>query len=173
MYKDDTCPVSSPNNLEMFLEEPKIKRYSLEVYNAEDELLGYSFAYGDCVKITFKLEDYLIDMLSNGVELKDFVKDKSVDVNIFDSRSNFITSLKNLEIDELYNCSFTTTEEFSEELLSKCKPLDYYGKDNVLLSDNVYTCVLNLVNNLDNTSVRFMSTRLYLIRLYNKTKEID
>lgn len=171
MYKDETCPVSSPNNLEVYIEQAMPKKYSLEVYNESGDLLGYRWAYGDNVTLKFNLKDYLEDMKPDNVSLEDFIKNKSLGLDIYDSRSNYITSVSSLAIDETYNSSLLITQALSEEFLSKCLPLNYYGSNVKLLSDNIYTCVMSLVSD-DGSRIRFADTKLYLIDLYRKVSEV-
>lgn len=81
MNKKHKVPTNNP-----FLEHIGPKR-PYEIINAEGELVGYWWAYGDTVDLDFELTGIVtIDGSDKYIDVEQFIKDKQIKIEIFDFR---------------------------------------------------------------------------------------
>lgn len=88
----DNCP-KKPNKCNPMLKPLQpVKPY--EEYNAEGQLIGYWWVYGDTINLEFDLSGYVtIDDDDTYVEIRDFIKDKEIYVQLYNFRHEQIASM--------------------------------------------------------------------------------
>lgn len=64
-----------------------------EEYNADGELVGYFWGYGDTINLEFLLDGYVtIDEADTYIEARDFIKNKDIKITIYNFRHEEVAS---------------------------------------------------------------------------------
>ena len=62
--------------------------------NAKGELIGYWWSYGDTINLDFNLSGYVtIDGSDNYIPVQDFIKDKQINISLYNFRHEQITNM--------------------------------------------------------------------------------
>lgn len=91
-----------------------------EEYNAEGDLIGYYWYYGDELNLEFNLEGEVTLIDSNTyISAEDFVKDKKIIIRLLDFRNNIIA-------EKVFDASTTIIFPIDKELSKKMVKGVYY-----------------------------------------------
>lgn len=115
-----------PNNQNTYMNDNRLPRKPMEVYNANNELIGYSWVYGDGVTLEFTITGNIKNRGDTEyVEAKDFLVGKGVTFEIYNSRHLII---------------FTKTLECESNVIK----ITLSEKESLSIPRDIYTCKLYL-----------------------------
>ena len=106
----------SPNNMGELLPNREIETPPMEVYNAEGKLVGFTWKYGDTIRLTFYTEGTV--ELDDGTFMtaEDFLKNKTFKLVFYNHRYDVIfKTVANASV----KTSFIITPEISTEIFKR------------------------------------------------------